>query len=333
MKVFVRDDGRPLKVVRGFRKQMLSAPRVTVHPTREWSDCEYAAATEKKLRNMRKLLTRFAKWGGTVEGAAVLEVGCGDGLDCLLAVTYPIGRAVGIDLRLPLFESGDKHEPTRRLAYELLVRRDRPSRIDDALDRLPVGFAVMDATRMAFPDGSFDLLWSRSVMEHVMPVEQALNEMAQVVRPGGLICHSIDPYFWPRGCHKRGVVDIPWAHARLSLAEFRRFVAESEGEAWAVERSRRHETLNRFTVRQWRDVFEAGPFEVLEWNEEPSPLAETLLEEHPEVEESLLDGVEGRDLTQGRIKVWLRNKGTGGARGSRHILTGNQETRPGAGLE
>src|SRR5439155_1404076 len=76
-----------------------------------------------------------------------------------------------------------------------------------------VRFVRADATRLAFPDACFDVLVSRSAMEHIAPVERALAEMARVVRPGGVIHLRVDPYFWLRGCHKRGLVDIPWAHA------------------------------------------------------------------------------------------------------------------------
>ena len=88
--------------------------------------------------------------------------------------------------------------------------------------------------------------------------------MARVVRPGGLIYHSIDPFHWLKGCHEWGVVDIPWAHARLTPAEYRCFVAENEGEAEAAKRSRHLQTLNRLTPRQWRTILEAGPFEILQ---------------------------------------------------------------------
>src|SRR5439155_1465900 len=104
------------------------------------------------------------------------------------------------------------------------------------------------------------VLVSRSAMEHIAPVERALAEMARVVRPGGVIHLRVDPYFWLRGCHKRGLVDIPWAHARMTLEDFRRFVTESEGAAMAATRCARLQTLNRLTLGQWRSLIGAGPF-------------------------------------------------------------------------
>lgn len=311
-KTFVRDDGCSLTVVEGFRQRVLSVPRTSVQPKPEWSASEYEAAAEKKLRGSRRLVSQFARWGGTIAGARVLEVGCGAGIDCLLLGFYPVERVTGIDLELPLFEESDRGERVRRLTRTVLANQGAGTDIEDVLRRLPVRFVAMDATRMDFPAASFDLLVSRAALEHVAAIEQALVEMARVVRPRGLLRHAIDPFFWLRGCHKGGLVDIPWAHARLRPDEFRRFVAQSEGSATAQRRSRHLEGLNHLALRQWRELFETSPFEILDWREEPSALAQSVLEEHADVPETLLDGVTRRDLVHSSIKVWLRKRDGGG---------------------
>jgi hypothetical protein len=38
--------------------------------------------------------------------------------------------------------------------------------------------------------------------------------------------HSVDPYFSPSGGHSACTLDFPWGHARLSAAEFSRYVTE-----------------------------------------------------------------------------------------------------------
>lgn len=312
-KVFVRDDGVTLRVVEGFRQRVLSAPRASVRPKAEWNADDYEAAAEKKLRQSGTLLGELDRWGGSLDGASVLEVGCGAGIDSLLFGLHPVHRVVGIDLELPTNARNDLSQRTRRLTRRVLEKVGVQGGTDDVLRQRPVRFLAMDATRMDFPDASFDLLVSRAALEHVIPIEQALAEMARVVRPGGLLRHAIDPFFWLKGCHKDGLLDIPWAHARLRPGEFRRFVAETEGEAKAETRSRHLEGLNQLGLRQWRALFEAGPFEILDLREEPSALAQTVLEEHPDVPETVLDGVTTRDLVHSSIKVWLRNSGPQGA--------------------
>ena len=308
MRVFTRDNGQTLQVVEGFRKQVLAAPHVSVQPKPEWTDRDYRSAAEKKVRHSAQFVEELSSLGDTLEDARVLEVGCGAGIDCLLFAMHPVSAVVGIDMGLPLFDPGEKGERTRRLAKEVLKALGTALDVEAVLRRRPVRFATMDATRMSFPDDHFDLLWSRAALEHIVPPGPALAEMARVVRPGGLIHHSIDPFYWLKGCHKSGVVDIPWAHARLTPQEYHAFLAQSESEHMAAKRSGHLQTLNRLTPRQWRSILEAGPFEILRWKEESWPLAEALLEEHPDVMDTLLDGVEPGDLTCGQVKVWMRNR-------------------------
>jgi SAM-dependent methyltransferase len=305
--LFTRDDGRSLRVIDGYRERVLSE-RTSYSPRPDWDDEHYSAAAEKKLKRTRKFLAEFARWGGRIEGARVLDVGCGDGINALLIALQPVQRVVGIDLELPLVEAVERRERARRLTAEVCRKVGLDGVLDDILHGLPLRLMKMDARAMEFADGSFDFVMSRSAIEHIIPVEMALAEMARVVRPGGLIHLSTDPYFSPRGCHKSGVVDIPWAHARLSLDEYRRFVTAREGEKRALKRCRRLQTLNPYTIRQWRETIEEGGFEILDWQQERSALAESMLEEYPEVAETVLEGVERRDLVHARLRTWLRKR-------------------------
>jgi len=307
MTSFVGAAGRAVRVVPGFRDRVL-AYRPSVTPRLHWTAADFARAADTKLRRAERLVAALASRCDGLDGAGVLDVGCGDGINCLVLAHHGAARAVGLDLDLPMFQRDERGAQTRRLADLVLERLDGKRSLGDVLAGGAVRYFRGDATRLSFADDSFDVLLSRSAMEHIVPVERALAEMARVVRPNGLIHHAIDPYFWLRGCHKRGLVDIPWAHARLSPEEFRRFVIETEGEAVAAKRCARLDTLNQFTLTQWRAVIEAGPFEVLEWFEEPSAFACALLEEFPDVHDSLSPGVEPRDLVHGRIEVWLRVK-------------------------
>ena len=338
MKAFERDDGRVLEVVEGFREQMLSYRRA-VTPRADWTGHDYVEAAEKKRRRFGRLLARFSEWGGQVEGARVLDVGCGDATNCLLLGFEPVRESTGPDeaghrtrlLAWKLLPGEPIRRASRRIATANLlpdvtlppaqltptIERDRrvPSEggnsvnaIREALAGLPVRLIQMNATRLAFPDASFNWLLSRSAMEHIQPVKLALAEMARVVHPGGLVYLSIDPFYWVRGCHKRGLVDIPFAHARLTPEEFRRFVSEHEGESTAVKRCQRMETQNRLTRPQWRELIEAQSWDILDWAEERSRIGEQVLEQNPDILETLLPGVDRSDLLHERIRVWLRKR-------------------------
>jgi hypothetical protein len=79
--------------------------------------------------------------------------------------------------------------------------------------------------------------------------------------------------------------------------------------AAADVRTGRLETLNRLTVGQWHSLIEAERWDILDWNERRSETGERLLQDHPDIAETLLPGVEVRDLVCERIEVILRKRG------------------------
>lgn len=307
MITFTRDDGRELRAIAGFRNRVLSY-RPSKTPQSNWTDDNYAGAVNKRLKRGRHLIERLSGMYGALENAEVLEIGCGDGLNTILFGLQGVKRAVGIDLDLRLDRPEKQAESVRRLVDGVVKAMDVNKSLDQCLSSLPVELLTMDATRMRFPDRSFDLLLSRSALEHIHPVDKLFAEIERLIRPRGIIYHEIDPFFWLRGCHKRGLVDIPWAHARLTPQEYHRYVVESEGNRKADKRLRRLNTLNRMTLQEWKAPMESGPFEIIEWSEITSPFAEAVLKEYPEVTSTLLPGVEPRDLVVGRVRVCLRNR-------------------------
>lgn len=302
---FKCDDGTEIQPIKGFRKQ-LRASHESVTPQPTWGDAQYASTAAIRLRRYEHMEREILRFRPSLDGADVLEVGCGDGVNCTLLARAGVRRVVGIDLQLRLFLQEEQGQRVRRLADAVLRRGGSADDLETLLRRRPLEFHQMDARSMSLADASFDVLLSRSAMEHIMPIDAALAEMIRVVRPGGLIHHGIDPFFWLRGCHKRGLADLPWAHARLSDSEFHRFVSEQESPAKADKRLHRLQTLNRFTLRQWRALVEQGPVRVLEWRQEPSPQCRELLAAHPEVLARLVPGVEEEDLLCHRIHVWLQ---------------------------
>ncbi len=91
------------------------------------------------------------------EGREALEVGCGTGL--ILDHVAPIAsRAVGVDLS----------------AGMLAKARSRGHQVVQG-----------SATALPFADASFDCVYSFKVLAHVPAIDQALAEVARVLRPGG----------------------------------------------------------------------------------------------------------------------------------------------------
>jgi len=96
----------------------------------------------------------------------VLDVGVGTGLELPMFDRHT--RLVGVDLSLPMLQ---------RAAARVRAK---------ALGNVE-GLGVMDATRLGFPDASFDAVIAPFFLSVVPQPHLALAELARVVKPGGEI--------------------------------------------------------------------------------------------------------------------------------------------------
>jgi ubiquinone/menaquinone biosynthesis C-methylase UbiE len=103
--------------------------------------------------------------GGRMDGARVLEVGC--------------GRGVGTRLIIERF--GAAHVAAFDLDEDMVARaRRRLARLEDRV-KLSVG----DVTAIDAPDKSFDAVFEFGIIHHVPDWRMALDEVERVLRPGG----------------------------------------------------------------------------------------------------------------------------------------------------
>lgn len=100
-------------------------------------------------------------------GATVIDIGCGAGMDLLLAArrTGPTGRAIGIDMT------------------EAMRRRASQGAAMSGLAHVEVRNG--DATRLPVDDQSVDVVISNGVLNLVPEKERAVAEIARVLKPGG----------------------------------------------------------------------------------------------------------------------------------------------------
>jgi len=105
--------------------------------------------------------------GPVQPGETVLDVGCGGGVDTLLAAAAvgPEGSAVGVDA-----------------VPEIL---DRARRNIDATALRNVRFEQASAESLPFSDGSFDVVLSNGVLNLAPDKPAALKEIFRVLKPGG----------------------------------------------------------------------------------------------------------------------------------------------------
>ncbi|HTW02446.1 MAG TPA: methyltransferase domain-containing protein [Streptosporangiaceae bacterium] len=128
-----------------------------------------AEQVQARARRFQALAGRVLDGARIADGDRVLDVGAGTGLIALAAAgrTGPGGQVVAVDISCDaLAECRAGAETTGHPA---------------------VGCVGGEATRLPFPDRSFDVIVARSVLIYIADKPAAVAEMSRVLRPGGRV--------------------------------------------------------------------------------------------------------------------------------------------------
>ena len=160
-----------------------------------------------------KVIAFLDRSGVPVRGR-VLDAGCGGG-GMPLSLAEEAGEVVGID-------------PAQRF-HEAGVRLGRERQIRN------LHFALADGMALPFTSGSFDLVLSHAVIEHVADALLYLRECARVLAPDGHVYLSTSPYLSFAGAHlPRLKIPIPLhllIGRRAAFATFRQLARHA---AWSL---------------------------------------------------------------------------------------------------
>ena len=102
-------------------------------------------------------------------GESVLDLGCGAGVDTILAarLVEPNGTAVGVDL-----------------SEEMIERAKSNKQVSETEN---VEFQVADTESLPFDDGQFDVVTSNAMLNLAVEKKQVLQEAYRVLKKGGRI--------------------------------------------------------------------------------------------------------------------------------------------------
>jgi SAM-dependent methyltransferase len=169
----------------------------------------------------------LARLDVTLDGARLLDVGCGHG--GMTRVWREMGAdAVGVD-------------------------RDA-----SRLVGLSGEYLAADVLALPFAAGEFDLVFAHDILEHVRPVAGAVAEIARVLADGGRALVSFPPYYGPYGGHQQGLCGpgrfVPYGHLLprafwMSLAASRAYTEMFDG-------------LARLSVSAFERIVEASPLRI-----------------------------------------------------------------------
>jgi SAM-dependent methyltransferase len=124
------------------------------------------------------LLTVDYRRLGVEAGDRLLDLGCGFGRHAFEAARLGAG-VVALD-------AGREEVRGVLATFAAMVEAGE---LDLARDR--VGVAQGDALALPFADGSFDRIIASEVLEHIPDDEQAMTELARVLRPGGTMAVTV----------------------------------------------------------------------------------------------------------------------------------------------
>jgi demethylmenaquinone methyltransferase / 2-methoxy-6-polyprenyl-1,4-benzoquinol methylase len=144
--------------------------------------------------------------------ATILDLGCGPGTFTVQAAAhFPRARMIGIDMTRAMIEKAPR----------------RPA----AGARGRYSWALAQAGRLPFRDGSFDLAMSAFVVRSLPDLPRALREFRRVLRPGGTlltleITEPVDRAFG-RLFHAYFDAVVPWLGAAIGSEGPYRYLPES----------------------------------------------------------------------------------------------------------
>lgn len=121
-------------------------------------------------------------------GLTVLDVGCGTGSYTRPLALETAARIVAIDLT--------------------------PEVLPQARDALPSNATPLaaEATRLPFPDETFDAVVGNAVLHHLLPLEEFVPELLRVIKPGGRFCFAepnlVNPHIYLQ-------MEIPYFRAMI----------------------------------------------------------------------------------------------------------------------
>lgn len=220
---------------------------------------EHVTRTIDAVRAAEQIVLRVT--GRRLEGLKMLELGVGQ-LPRQMGVFGVKNDVIGIDLDV-IPQGLDIR------AYASMLRTNGAKRVLKTVARKAMGFdssflkelarqlgaarlpplriEQMDATRLSFPDNTFDFVYSFDVFEHFPEPSPVLKEVRRVLKPGGVSFTSLHPITTEDGFHDLRIIagerdGIPhWAHLRAACRE------QVTASAY----------LNAIRVDEWRRIFAA----------------------------------------------------------------------------
>jgi SAM-dependent methyltransferase len=192
-----------------------------------------------------QILSFLGEDGISIEGKAVADVGCGDGIiDLGLAVKGKPAKLVGYDLKRADVDA------LRRTAIAASV-----------CDELPdcLAFVVSEPDVLPSENDQFDVVTTWSVFEHVSRPVEMFAEVKRVLKPDGVMFLQLWPFFpSEHGGHLWPQYDEPFPHLLHNDSDIREQVRGKRGTDPDRDAVDEYDSLNRITLDQLQSALLAA---------------------------------------------------------------------------
>jgi 2-polyprenyl-3-methyl-5-hydroxy-6-metoxy-1,4-benzoquinol methylase len=218
---------------------------------------EFLAKAEKDL----------SECGIYLVGKDILEVGCSHGDRSFLMAKYEGTKVHGIDVdEYIVNQSPDLndwnpediqhvHNSIEDIRKELVKKF--PKSVCDK-----VTFETCGMEHYVTPN-PHDLIISWDVLEHILDLPLAFNQMANAIKKGGIVFHEYNPFFSVSGGHSLCTLDFYFGHCRISAEEFKEYIRMFRPEEEKIALNFYHKCLNRATISDIKRLSKQYGFEIL----------------------------------------------------------------------
>jgi SAM-dependent methyltransferase len=153
------------------------------------------------------MLTVRYDWLGLSAGDRLLDLGCGAGRHAFEAFRRG-ARVVALD-----YSAAELKDV--KAMFEALLDKEAATLPASTWGACTNG----DATRLPFPDATFDRVIAAEVLEHIPEDEQAVSELARVLKPGGTMAVTVPAWLAERMCwaltDEYHAPFVPGGHVRI----------------------------------------------------------------------------------------------------------------------
>ena len=271
----------------------------------------------KSLMFLSKAEEDLHEHGITLVGKDILEAGCCYGQRAYLMAKYEGTKVHGIDVDEYLVNQSIDLNCWNPTDVEFIhnklsdIRKQVAEQFPENI-RNKVTFETCGMEGYVTPN-PHDMIVSFDVLEHILDLPLAFNQMNNALKKGGICYHEYNSFFSLNGGHSLCTLDFIYGHCRLTAKDFERYIRELRPDEEKTALNFYYKCLNRVTKKDVLELAEKSGFEVIQFSHRSGYKITDKVKESLE-KDILAEVVEHypnvtiEDLTHDSVQLILRKK-------------------------